>query len=211
LIVEVKHYKKAARARFREVLVDYARAHPEGTILLVNHGPVGDMVDGIDEAIRRRCDMFGNLTPRNVGQRDAFKTIVRKHVGEPICSPEIESAGAGTAVLIDVSGSMASAIAGAGFAGLVGKVTANGVDIVALADNEIRQRCLAADAVAASRGISGHSTELIGPARILLNDYEGVVVITDSDGAADLSALGERLLSRSSTGVDGLWLARLRR
>lgn len=210
LIVEVKHYKKAARSRFREVLVDYARAHPNGTILLVNHGPVGDMVEGLDDSLKRRCRMLGELTPRNINQRDAFRTVVRDHVGEPVRQIRIGPAGSDTGLLIDISGSMASALGGAGFATLLQSLLADGIGCVALADNQIRNRCVAGEALEGARNaVSGRGTDLIGPIRTLLGEHRRVMVITDADGAANLEILGEMLVGRIETGTDGLWLAEL--
>ncbi len=212
LIVEVKHYKKAARSRFREVLVDYARAHPGGIILLVNHGPVGDMTEDIDEATKERCTLLGGLTPRNVAQRDTFKKRVRDHVGEPQRVPDPNPAAAGAGLLIDISGSMSTALQGAGFAQLLQRLVADGIASVALADDRIRHRCAPTDALHAAReSVKGDRTDLAASIRELLDAQNPVFVVTDSDGAAGLSAFGEQIAQRRATGLDGLWLVEVRR
>lgn len=209
LIVEVKHYKRAARGRFHEVIVDYARAHPQGIILLVNHGPVGDMVADLDEDIRRRSQMLGELTPRNVKRREDFKKLIRDYVGEPKKQPQAPSAGQGSTVLIDVSGSMTTPLDGEEFEALLHSLARSGVATVTLADDRIREQCSAGEAVARARAADkGKATDLAGPIRELLSDYRHIVVITDSDGAAGLRNLAEHVGS-GPFGGDGLWLVEI--
>jgi len=101
LIVEVKHYAKAAPRKFSEVLIDYARAHPEAEVVLVNYGPTTDMLDQLDEPedpVAPRCHHIGQLTPLDRNACDRLAGLVQKAL------KEIESR-AGH-LLIDISGSM---------------------------------------------------------------------------------------------------------
>ncbi len=45
LIIEVKHYKTPAVTTFGAALVDYAKAHPHATTVLVNYGPKAGVAD----------------------------------------------------------------------------------------------------------------------------------------------------------------------
>ena len=84
LVVEVKHYKKAARSSWRDVLLDYANAHPHAHVLLVNYGPGSNSVDDLPENLARRCLVIADLRPgAQVDGEDVvccFRRLVRKHV-----------------------------------------------------------------------------------------------------------------------------------
>ncbi len=84
LVVEVKHYKRSANRSFSEVLADYAAAHQHAQIVLVNYGPIGDVLDCIPVISRARCVAIDRLTPLNRSARKEFAKLVRNVVGEPI-------------------------------------------------------------------------------------------------------------------------------
>jgi hypothetical protein len=187
LIVEVKHYKRDSKKRFREVLIDYAAAHPEGTIVLVNHGPAADMLEGIAAKAASRCRVLGELKPGNTAQREVFRKIVRDHVGEPVVESGLGIAGPGTAILIDISISMGPLLRSEQFASSLAAMARSGAGTVALADTAIRSRCTAAEALAAARSHpGGGSTNLTGPINMLLREFPRVLVLTDNDGLSDI-------------------------
>jgi hypothetical protein len=211
LVVEVKHYKRAARTRFSAVLVDYARAHPDAVIALVNHGPTGDMIDGVENHIVKRCRQFGELTASNRSQRDAFRKLVRDIVGAPPSAGATSTTSGSVALLIDVSSSMRAILASPVFASWLNRSGIGGAGLIALADTQIRQRCASDQALAAATGFTGaSSTALIGPVAELLGDFEQVMVATDWDGVSELAQFGDRLISKLEQ-ANGLWIATVTR
>lgn len=83
LVVEVKHYRKRSRRNFRDVLIDYGRAHPLASIVLVNYGPTGTPFDDLPSDVNSRSRMIGNLTPDNESSRQEFRKIIRSAIGKP--------------------------------------------------------------------------------------------------------------------------------
>ena len=63
MVIEVKHYKRRSRRNFRDLLIDYANAHPKATVILVNYGPVGSKFDDLPREIEDRCRMIGPMNP----------------------------------------------------------------------------------------------------------------------------------------------------
>jgi capsule polysaccharide modification protein KpsS len=49
-----------------DVLDDYARAFPNGNVYLVNHGPVGDILQELSSDVQKRCHILQKLTPENL-------------------------------------------------------------------------------------------------------------------------------------------------
>ena len=100
LVVEVKHYKTPALKTFGAALVDYAKAHPDAYVVLVNNGRAAGVVDndrwshraGID-----RCSEIGELNPSNRVACKAFTDMIREAAG-PEPHPDV--------LLVDASGSM---------------------------------------------------------------------------------------------------------
>lgn len=99
LIIEVKHYKTPAVTTFGAALVDYAKAHPHATTVLVNYGPKAGVADHEKWAhygVLDRCHEIGDLTPHNRSACDTFQKLVCEAAGsEP--HPQL--------LLLDVSGS----------------------------------------------------------------------------------------------------------
>jgi hypothetical protein len=206
MVIEVKHYRKAARRRFHTVLIDYAAAHPKAEVLLVNHGPVSDMLAGVDAATAARCVQIGDLMPSNVARLEEFKRRVRaimprvllRGTGAPVSAP-------GDALMIDVSGSMLLLLADKVFEDYIA-YSSDGFDTIALVDDGIRMRCTVNDAVRFARGYGGGSTSLADPLRILIEGREGVVVLTDAEGRDQIEALhSEFVVISSALGDLGLF------
>lgn len=83
MVIEVKHYKRRSRRNFRDVLIDYAHAHPCAAVILVNYGPVGSKFDDLHPEIEDRCRMIGPMNPENPSNQKEFREAVRKCVGDP--------------------------------------------------------------------------------------------------------------------------------
>ncbi len=206
MVIEVKHYRKAARSRFHKVLIDYAAAHPKAQILLVNHGPVSDMLAGVDAATEERRFQIGDLTPLNVARLEEFKERVRaimpcvllSGTGAPVSTPC-------DAMMIDVSGSMRLFLADKGFEDYIA-YRGGGFGTIALVDDEIRMRCTVEEAVRLAQGYVGGFTSLAYPLRILVEGCERVVVLTDAEGRDQIEALrSEFVVTSSALGDLGLF------
>jgi hypothetical protein len=192
LVVEVKHYKTAARRRFSHVLTDYANAHPSAVIALVNHGPVADMLSNVDASVTARCLQFGGFTTANTTGRAAFAKMVHEVVGRPVSSADGD-----WAVLVDVSTSMRMVLSSTVFQAWLAGGEVQAAAVVALADDVLRARCAPSEASEILRETSlGGSTGLAGSVRTLLEEYERVVIATDEGGFRDLAdaslAVGNR-------------------
>jgi hypothetical protein len=193
LVVEVKHYKKRSKRNFREALIDYSRAHPRATVVLVNYGPVGEKFEDLPRPISERCRMIGPLTPETSRTRAEFSNLVRGVVGDPVRPQDSNGLGGDDEIVaVDVSRSMSSILS----AGILRNFLARSLDAeasVALIDQDLR-------AVLAAGEIEGWllahelgtSTSLAGPVRTLLSQYKQVIVITDEGGMLSLGALNIR-------------------
>jgi hypothetical protein len=84
LVVEVKHYKRAARRLFSNVMTNYANARPVALVELASHGPIGDPAKGVDPQISDRFRPLAQLTPQNACSRRALRALVRSAVGESL-------------------------------------------------------------------------------------------------------------------------------
>ena len=99
LVVEVKHYKKAGGQSWVHVLEDYARAHANAEILLVNYGRGGRADERVEEALSRRCRIIGELHPNSPVALKEFREAVAR-----ILAPSKRRAR--NAIVLDVSSSM---------------------------------------------------------------------------------------------------------
>jgi hypothetical protein len=199
LVVEVKHYKQAARGSFSDALVDYARAHPDAEVVLVNYGPATNLRDDVESSVAARCRQIGNFTPDDKARCDEFAALVRHQVGMPFRG----APGGSFAILVDISGSMQSVIARPAFAAWLDHPANADAGTVAFADVAIVEQCPPALALAtALRLPKHHSTELMRPIAQLLETYDQVFVATDADGAAGLAGLGDRLISQDTLDED---------
>ena len=191
LVVEVKHYKRAKNRAFREVLQDYAAAHRSAQVVLVNHGPVGKVIDdSFDRHLGLRCRTIERLTPRHPGARAALTELVREAVGEPVrLTARFEAEGG--ALLVDVSGSMQSALRPDILRQMVGLAGGLGVAEVLLTDIEVIEtvRLDALLEVDFAR-LPWRGTTLEPLIARLLTSMARLLVFTDDDGLRQVRAAG---------------------
>jgi hypothetical protein len=187
LVVEVKHYKRLARRSFEDVLTDYARAHQDAQVVLVSHGPAGKVAGGAASDVRQRCRALGPLTPLTPEPRAALKALVRDAVGPPVAAAPPPAGREEAVLLVDISGSMRTALEDKAFPALLERLLAFGIARVALADDRIRSTCFPDDARAAlSKADFGTQTDLAAPVDELLARHDRLLVLTDEGGAADI-------------------------
>jgi hypothetical protein len=212
LVIEVKHYKREARARFREVLLDYARAHPDAAVLLVNHGSAEGAFRDEDWSISKRCHVLGDLTASHLEQRLAFKKYVRDYVGDPVAvAPEIDVA-SDAVIAIDISASMSGVLDSDEFHDLLQTLIANPSQTVALVDNTVRHVGRADTIGPVIRTIPrGSSTRLHAPVLALLKENVRVVMITDTEGCSDLQGLDVVRLGSERFGPGAVEIVEVRR
>lgn len=194
LVIEVKHYKRHS-TRFREVMVDYARAHRDAKVVLVSHGPAREHFFDVDADVRDRCQAIGELTASHHAAREKLRTLVKEYVKAPISRGMCVA----SAVVIDISLSMASVLDSDDFPTLLlGLVSDDRIDTV-LVDNQIRLRRPLTSALSAVRTTPrGTSTDLRGSTLALLDEHPVVLVVTDAEGLYGLDGLiMERLRSES--------------
>jgi hypothetical protein len=212
LVVEVKHYKRRSRRNFRDALIDYSRAHPFATVMLVNYGPVGDEFNDLPDKIGKRCRMIGHLTPENFTALSEFRDLVRDIVGGPLPKLSAEPSDDDQIIALDVSGSMKSVLASDQLRDFLIRSTV-GQSKIALIDMSVR-------AIVDSRDLEqwleanafGSSNMLAVPLAELLASYAHVVVVTDDDGMRDLQAMNfVRLQNPAGVGSDSIFLRVSRR
>lgn len=187
LIVEVKHYAQAASRSFSEALIDYARAHPDAEVVLVNYGPTADMIDVLDdssEPVGKRCHHVADLTPLNpAAQRrltayvaNAFDALRRNE----------------RTLLIDISGSMAIALRTEHFRQWLDGLGNDCVDRVILVDEECLWEGPLEETLAR---IASHTSwkgeDFVPIARRLLSEHGELRVVTDGVGYHDLKSAGD--------------------
>lgn len=212
LVVEVKHYKKRSRRNFREALIDYSRAHPRATVVLVNYGPVGTEFSDLPDQIGKRCHMIGPLTPETHQTLADFRGLVRTIVGSPVRRPQLSGLVAADQIIaLDVSGSMESILISEALRDYL--VQSPGKDnIVVLIDQGVRStvRGCEFDRWFAENDL-GSLTSLAGPVVALLSQYEQIVVVTDEGGMQSLSALNyTRILSPLGEASDAIFIRVIR-
>jgi len=191
LVIEVKHYLKAARRSFHNAVIDYANAHPKAEVALVNYGPVADMLDGVERELLKRCRQMGDLTPSNLKKLEAFKTYVKDNVDRTIEESKIIRARADAyALVIDVSSSMKPLLQDPWLETYI-EARASDFELIVLADTQIRAQCSPDDVVTMARRFNGGITELLGVVNELIAGRRGVVVLTDNDGSQQLQRLAE--------------------
>ena len=196
LVVEVKHYLQSSPARFREVLIDYARAHASAKVVLVNHGHTG-WPDNIPTDIRDRCHVIGDLTVSHLPARGKLRTLVRDYVGPPVLTMS------SSIIAIDISMSMAEVVhrleESGVLADLVGKYASRSVVFI---DTAVRHICDAENASAFLRRTKcDGGTALTGPLADLLEQYGRVVLVTDEEGVFDVPRTPDRVESSEVGGA----------
>lgn len=188
LVVEVKHYKRTATRSFTEAMADYAAAHLQAEVALVNYGPTSDMLDklsGVPQSVRERCCHIGYLTPPNAEARGRLSQLVVEAAGLPP---------ARGILLIDISGSMKHAFHmpyrphGTNvIASWLGSDDVADVREVVLADTEMRWRGPIEGARAEVLRVEPNGgTDLLATIRALLTTSPEVMVATDYDGLSEI-------------------------
>lgn len=196
MIIEVKHYKKQSRGKFRDVLIDYANAHTMARVILVNYGPVGSTISVLPDTISDRCTMIGYLNPEVRSARMCFQKLVRGCVGGPAVKNFHKRYISQTDIfVIDISISMLEILSSNWFRDFTKKCEGSTAKF-ALIDTEIRSfetydtlnQCLS------NIKICG-LTRLDDPVTRLLENYKRMIVVTDQDGIDNLKNLDGNLYS----------------
>ena len=191
LVVEVKHYKRSDGRNFRDALVDYARAHPNAVVMLVNYGPVG-ISDGLPDDVRQRCRTVGHLNPRKTEAKDEFHKAVREQIGEPVrtVGQLVATEGLPRSVVVDASASMAGILRGRWFGKFARELARDGAEKAVLVD--IGRRAIVRMNTLARwiRGNElGRGTQLAGAVGELVQAEGWTLVVTDDDGLRNLRSL----------------------
>lgn len=188
LVIEVKHYKKTKNRAFREVLLDYARAHPNAAVVLVNHGPIGALAGWSDDAFWKQCTTIDTLTPDNDDARKRLTELVRAAIGD-VFPRRRKKDGSPPALLIDVSGSMREHLTRAVRSEVERRARAAQTTTIALADLEVVRHLTVADIATFNLNfLPNRGTALVRPVESLLEEYASVLVLTDDDGESQLQA-----------------------
>jgi hypothetical protein len=189
LVVEVKHYKREKARAFKDVLTDYANAHPTAQVALVNHGPLGWLTHEItDRRLADRCHTIGNLTAHNSGARASLAKLVKTAVGSPVPRRGVQGS---ASFLIDVSGSMdrllnaeilsvavdCAARAGAATATLVDVAISGSVDVRSVSMLDVMK-------------YGGGGTSLASAATELIRSTGLLIALTDAEGFEQLRQAG---------------------
>jgi hypothetical protein len=191
MIIEVKHYKRAAARSFAEALADYARACPYAQIYLVNHGPVGIAADKLPNDVKERCHSLEYLMADKPLIREQLYEAVKRCVGRPVLRKLLT---ADTIIAIDVSSSMSSFLGSVQFEQLLDELIDERSEEAAAIDVKIRAIVPLEKAVETARSFSGSSTALKQPLHELFESYDRILLITDDDGLGDLKSFSQRRL-----------------
>lgn len=113
VVIETKQYLRPKLRNFIDALVDYARGHPQATVILADYGPVpAILVDKVPDELRTRTVALGDVRPRST---EALKRLAELVLGALPLAPSAEERPADTRaaefVVVDISGSMRDALA----------------------------------------------------------------------------------------------------
>lgn len=194
LVVEVKHYKKAARGPWVDVLTDYAKAHPSANILLVNYGPAGKADTHILEELRGRCHVIGELRPGSTAALEYFRQIVTGLAGS--------RRGVHRVIVLDMSSSMelrSRQIASS----LKDLASAFDCKQVWAVDDEIIEELEAVTLsdIAITQLLRGRVEMLASPLMTALATHESVLLVSDESGLRNI--LGDERFTTSSADFGG--------
>ena len=194
MVVEVKHYKRRSRRNFRDVLIDYANAHPQAPVILVNYGPVGSKFDDLPPKIEDRCRMIGPMNPENPSNQEEFRKAVRKCVGDPPTPPfDVERDELSAVIVVDSSMSMRGILQSSWFKSFVNKLEGGDFD-VAVVDSTIREIVKPHELL---DWLGKHeyrpSTFLSGPVEKLIRCRESVSIVTDKEGLDSLKSIRAKI------------------
>lgn len=189
VIVECKHYKRSARSSFAAVLNDYAQAHPNATIFLVNHGSVGRAEEDVEAQHSGRCHALGGFKPNASDAIHSLKSAVREAVGDPVVAVDRIAPDAQGVVAIDISGSMDAIDLDWRVTRVAEAIRRLEPDALATLDVRIREVRPTSEAVLHELlGSRGVGTALAAPARQLARRFGRGLLFTDSDGALELES-----------------------
>lgn len=203
LVVEVKHYKRSANRSFADVLTDYAAAHPDAEVVLVNYGPIGDILDRLPFTAKRRCSLVENLTPLAPVERERFREIVQSVLGEPHRSAPAVGPGQHTrsAIAVDVSGSMSELLSDPTFGQVVATLAVGSVaNELYPVDSKVHAPVPVGQSSRLAQ-LAQDINSLAVPVSQLLGTYEEIFVLTDDDGLKDLADLGGVVEALPLTGM----------
>jgi len=179
LVVEVKHYKKAASRSWIEVLTDYATAHPNAEVLLVNYGRGGRAAETLAETHKKRCRIIGELHPNSPASLQEFREAVVRIVATPKKARNV--------IVLDVSPSMnlerrKLSVALREIAARFGCE-----DVFAVDDEIVSNRNVATLQDDEIQAFSRNKAEKLGgPLAAILGIYDAVWLVTDSIGATSI-------------------------
>lgn len=79
LVIECKQYKKSGSRKFADALTDYARGHPDATVILVNYGPANASAVHryVAPDVQTRTAVVGELRPGALTALEEFRWRVR--------------------------------------------------------------------------------------------------------------------------------------
>lgn len=198
LVVEVKHYAQVATRKFTEVLIDYARAHAEAEVVLVNYGPTADMLDQLDERenpVAPRCHHIGQLTPLNRVACDRFAAFVQSVIKETE-----KQAGH---LLVDISSSMKGFLLGEEFRSWLHGDENKNIGAVTLADHRRVWEGPLDDTCTQIAAHNDWSVEHLEPVvRQLLMERSEIRLVTDITGLEPLSLAEDLEVDVQSIGLE---------
>lgn len=203
LVIEVKHYKKNAPSSFGAAMVDYARAHNDAKVVLVNHGPAKGIFpkEFLKEA--DRCTAIGNLTASHKAARTDLSEIVQKVIGTPHLPMSLPAAHA--AMVLDISYSMREALSNYRLPDFLDSLAGRSQPELIQVDCQIRQRGpLHKLAPQLINGLYMGDTDLQAPLEQLLNEFGVLTFITDKEGLEQTRAL-DGIAIRNETPAYLLW------
>lgn len=214
LVVEVKHYKQSAKKKFVDVFEDYARAFPEATVYLVNHGPIGNAVYDVSRSVRDRCHAIGRLTPSSIEARDKLADAVRTCVGEPVIRQTRNDRNTDSnAIAFDVSASMKRHLTSRKIEKLVDELVAEyGASRFVSIDSKIVGSWEVSNAgLAKCLACGGGQTDLEPSLNELLKEFESVIVVSDEEGTSKMEGINSENLHLLEPAPIGVVIRRVSR
>jgi hypothetical protein len=220
LAIECKHYKRSSTRNFADALNDYSAALPQATVILVNYGPVSPAVGkAISESRSDRCKALGTVHPEDPQGRAAFEKLVYQVVGAPVPPPFCPDTPLATlsghpALLVDISGSMRATLDHAQTRPFIETlIRTNDVRTIVAADDQARlETGVSPEEIAAAIAATGSGrTALSQPVQALLERFTSVIVLTDRDGAGDISGVSPLQQEKLPLGGADVFLVTLTR
>jgi hypothetical protein len=209
LAIECKHYLETAGGRFIEVLSDYALSLPKAHVCLVNHGPIGNVLQSLPDHLRKRCSTFEHLMTENTEARAKLATLVRHIIGPPafVVNPAAQAFAQGDCVVVlDISPSMKPFLdAPTSAPQLLKLIKDTGAAALMTIDEQIRD-VLEPTQSAVENAVTrqGSGTRLAPALASLIALYKRAIVVTDEDGIKTLQGLEYTPIASPAPGVEVL-------